>query len=182
MGDAMTETEARDNPSLAVQKMHMWRMAFFGLVILLAGIVIGGASAFVVVRRTRMDRPPSPPIAVSAMIPRLQRHLDLSPEQREKLQPILQEHMETLREIRINAGEQIGEELQLMQDEISSVLDEHQRQLWRQNLQRLQDELHRGFRGPGGRGERFRGGRERFEPQPGPPRGERRRRGGQQQR
>lgn len=173
----MTETKARDNPSLVLQRMHLWRMAFFGLVILLAGIVIGGASAFVVVRRTRMDRPPSPPIAVSAMIPRLQRHLDLSPEQRERLQPILQTHMERLREIRINAGEQISEELQLIQEEISSVLDERQKELWQQDLRSLQEDLRRGFRGPGRRGDRFRGGRERFEPPPGPPRGERRRMG-----
>lgn len=178
----MTETEARDNPSLVLQKMHMWRMAFFGLVILLAGIVIGGASAFVVVRRTRMDRPLSPTIAITGMMPRLQRDLDLSPEQEEKLKPILQEHMERLREIRVNAGQEISEELQLMQEEISSVLDERQKEFWQRNLQRLQDDLHRGFRGPGGRGDRFRGGRERFEPPPGPPWGERRRRGGQQQR
>jgi hypothetical protein len=69
-----------------------------------------------------------------------------------------------------------------MQEEISSVLDERQTKLWQRNLQKLQDELHRGFRGPGGRGDRFRGGRERFEGPPGPPWGERRRRGGPQER
>jgi hypothetical protein len=144
MGVAMNQIEPDKNSMIMLQKLHRWRMAFFGLVILLAGIVIGAASTLIVCRHTFMGPPPPPELAPMRMIRDLQRHLDLSPEQQEKIKPILKRHMQKLREIRMNARPQITNQLKLLNEEISSLLDEHQKRLWQHRFHRLQGRLTRG--------------------------------------
>ena len=140
----MNQIEPDKEPAIMLQKLHCWRMAFFGLVILLAGIVIGAASTLIVCRQRFMRPPPPPELASIRMIRDLQRHLHLSPEQQEKIKPILKRHMQKLREIRMNARPQITKELKLLNEEISSLLDEHQKRLWQRHLRRLQGRLTHG--------------------------------------
>jgi hypothetical protein len=147
MGDTMSNTEITDNLTINyMRKLHRWRMAFFGVVILLAGIVIGGASMMILVPQRLMEPPGGPEFQGLRMIPMLERDLDLTPEQSNKIKPILAENMEKLREIRMNARSEIGQILEQMQKQISAVLTERQRQLWQEQLDRLQGELR-----PGGR-------------------------------
>ena len=57
----MSKIERPDNLTISyIHKLHRWRMAFFGMVILLAGIVIGGASMLILVPHKLM-RPPRGP-------------------------------------------------------------------------------------------------------------------------
>jgi hypothetical protein len=141
MGDAMNDIETTQPSHNYLRQMHCWRMAFFGLVILLAGIVLGASSLYLLGRR---PKPPLPPLddAARRLLNELRDRLDLSPEQMDKIGPILQKYMGTLEEIRIAAFEQITKQLELMNEEVSSVLDEHQRRLWEGDIQGL----HRGFR------------------------------------
>lgn len=154
MGDAMNEIEKTKTPHDYLKQMHRWRMAFFGLVILLAGIVIGASSLFLL---RRGPRPPLPPLdeAAARLLDEQSNRLGLSPEQTDKIGPIFQKYIGTLEEIRVAAFEQVTEQLQLMNKEVSSVLDDHQRRLWGRDIQGLhrrfrprspQDE--RGHRGP----------------------------------
>ena len=73
--------------------------------------------------------------------------MDLSPEQEGKIKPVVKKHMQKLREIQIDARPRIVEQIRLMNEEISSLLDEHQKSLWQRHLQRLQERLTRGPRG-----------------------------------
>jgi len=169
----MSQNETTDNQVVSqINKAHMWRMAFFGLVILIAGVVIGG-SAMLIFAPEKITRPPRGPEFASGRIAgQLQRELRLTPEQAEKIEPILKEHMETLHNVRIDAQEQIGEALEQMNEQVSSILTDRQKRIWESRLQRLQRPLHGG--GPGwgeGRGGRFRRGeqeRPRRGPGPGP--------------
>lgn len=157
-----------------MRKLHRWRMAFFGLAILLAGIVIGAASTLILVRPRPIGWPGGPEFVSEGMLRSLQRYLHLSREQADKVESILQKHMRKLHEIRMNARPQIVEQLRLMNEEISAVLTEQQKQIWQDRLQQLQRQLQpRGRRWGGGAEGPPRGrGRGKFGPPPtrnGPP-------------
>ena len=145
MGDAMNETEKTKTSHDYLKQMHRWRMAFFGLVILLAGIVLGASSLFLLRHR---PKPPLPPLDVATrrLLDAQRDRLELSPEQMKKIGPIFQKYMDTLEEIRIAAFEQ----LQLMNEEVGPILNEHQRRLWEGDIQAL----HRRFRPRSPRDER----------------------------
>ena len=168
MGDAMNEIEKTQTSHDYLRQMHHWRMAFFGLVILLAGIVIGAASMSILAP-DRLTRPPQPPeTATRMMIGRLRRELGLSPEQDEKIGPILQKHLQKLDDIRAGARTEITEQLQQMNEGVSAVLTEEQKRIWQRWLLLLQAQLRPPERGPG-EGGRHRGGpQERMRRGPGP--------------
>jgi hypothetical protein len=170
----MNDTEKRDNlPIDYVQKMHRWRMAFFGMVILLAGIVIGGASMMILVPHRLIRLPPGPEFEPLIMLPPLQRDLGLTPEQADRVKPIMDKHLGKLNEIRMNARTEIGETLKQMDDEIVAILTDEQKEIWHSGLDRLEGELHPGAGRLGGRRfMRFRGGEPgRERPDFGPGRG-----------
>ena len=165
----MNQTEKTESSTTHyIRRMHRWRMAFFGLVILLAGFIIGAAS-ITILAPNRLTRPPQPPeTATRMMIGRLRRELGLSPEQDEKIGPILQKHLQKLEEIRMNARTEITEQLQQMNEGVSAVLTEEQKQIWQRWLRMLQWQLRPPGRGPG-EGGRYRGGpQERMRRGPGP--------------
>lgn len=159
MGGAMSQNQTTDNPVISnINKAHTWRMAFFGVIILIAGAVIGGSSMLIF---TPKKPPKAPEFASVRMVDRLHRELRLTPEQTEKIKPILKEHMQTLNDIRINAQEQIGEALEQMNKQISSILTNRQKRMWESRLRHLQDPLRGGpGRGEGPSGPRFRGGQQ----------------------
>jgi len=168
----MNQTETNNNQIIDyMRKVHRWRMAFFGLVILLAGIVIGATSVIILLKPKPIGPSAGPEFVSETMIRGLGRQLRLSPEQKEKVESILQEHMQKLHEIRMNARPQIAEQLRLMNEEISSVLTEQQRQIWQERLLPLQRQLRqRGpRRGSGLEGPQFRRGQRGFGPPASPP-------------
>jgi FtsZ-binding cell division protein ZapB len=172
MGGAMSQKETTDNPIVSnINKTHMWRMAFFGLIILVAGIAIGGSSMLIFAPEKIIKPPKAPEFASGRMVGRLHRELRLTPEQTEKIEPILKEHMETLHNIRIDAQDQIGEALEQMNKQISSILTDGQKRMWQKRLRHLQSPLRGGGpgwgEGPGG-GRFRRGEQERFRRGPGP--------------
>jgi len=166
----MSQNQTTNNPAVShINKAHMWRMAFFGLIILAAGVVIGGSSMLIFAPK----KPPrAPEFASGRMVGQLQRELRLSPEQNEKIEPILKEHMETLNDIRIDAQDQIGEALDQMNEQVSSILTDRQKRMWESKLRHLQSPLRGGGgprwgEGPGG-GRFRRGEQDRFRRGPGP--------------
>ena len=169
----MSQNETINNPAVSLlNKAHYWRMAFFGLVILVAGVIIGGSSMLIFAPKKLINPPPGPEFRSRRMIPPLSRDLGLAPEQAEKIKPILDKHMQKLDAIRIEARQEIAETLKQMNQEIAAILTEEQQQLWQRELDRLQRELRGGPRwGEGPGGPRFRGGqqeRPRRSPGPGP--------------
>jgi hypothetical protein len=156
-----------DTQIIMLQRIHRWRMAFFGLVILLAGIVIGAAGVMIMNRCRPVAPPPAPEVAGERLMRGLDRHLDLTPGQAEAIKPVIRKHMQKLREIRMSARPRIVEQLRLMNEEVSSLLDDRQRRLWQDHLRRLQRRLEEGPRRRGGRHRgRYRRHRDAFGPPP----------------
>jgi hypothetical protein len=154
-------TEQNNNINLEhIRKIYYWRTAFFGLVILIAGIVIGGASISIYMthRTTRPER--GPEFNSLQVIPPLRRNLNLSQEQSDKIKPIIDGSMKKLRDIRENARTEIESTLQQMNKEISKILNDTQRQRWQREVNRLQRELRPGVQRRDGTGLRARRGLE----------------------
>jgi hypothetical protein len=154
-------TEQNNNINLEhIRKIYYWRTAFFGLVILIAGIVIGGASISIYMthRTTRPER--GPEFNSLQVIPPLRRNLNLSQEQSNKIKPIIDGSMKKLRDIRENARTEIESTLQQMNKEISKILNDTQRQRWQREVNRLQRELRPGVQRRDGTGLRARRGLE----------------------
>jgi len=167
----MSQNQKTNNPAVShIDNAHTRRMVFFGLIILISGIVIGGSSMLIFAPKKLIRPPRAPEFASGRMVGQLRRELRLSPEQSEKIEPILKEHMETLNDIRIDAQDQIGEALEQMNEQISSILTDRQKQMWESRLRHLQSPLRGGpGRGQGPGGGRFRRGeQERFRRGPGP--------------
>jgi hypothetical protein len=175
MGDAMSQTETTETPNVDyMRKMHRWRMAFFGLVILLAGLVIGASSTLMLVRHGERGHPWGPEFVSKKMVDDLQRDLGLSPEQAKKIEAIVKKRMQKLEVIRKEARPKVEEQLKLMNKEISAVLTEEQRRTWEENWKRRFHRFQRpprpgeGPRRRGGPPDRMRRGPERFGPPPDP--------------
>ena len=180
MGDAMNQTETTESQNVDyMRKLHRWRMAFFGLVILLAGIVIGSSSTLMLVRHRERGRPWGPESVSWKMVDDLQRYLDLSPEQAKKIGAIVKKRMQELEKLRIEARPKAADQLKLMNEEISAVLTEEQRQTWQQNWRQRFHSFQRPPRpggprpgeGPhrrGGPPDRMRRGPQRLGPPPDP--------------
>ncbi len=163
----MIQTEKTDHLKMdAICKLHRWRMAFFGAIILLAGIVIGGASMMILLPHKLMTPSPGPEFDSLRMIPSLRRDLDLSTEQSQRISPILEKHMKKLGEIRMEARTEIAQTLMQMNEDICDILTDRQERLWNRSLERLQRGLRPGPSGPGRRGERPGGMRQRRGPGP----------------
>jgi Spy/CpxP family protein refolding chaperone len=133
VGDTMSNNQINENQNIYQIKMHRWRMAFFGLVILLAGIAIGVAASLLVAGRPMLG----PERTADRMIQGLRHELRLSPQQRQQIEPIIHRHMERLDQIRRDARPQIENELRRMNEEIVPILDDRQRAEWVQMQRRL---------------------------------------------
>jgi hypothetical protein len=113
-----------------LRRLHHWRMAFFGVVILLAGMLSGAAATLLTIRHLGPERPAPPVRAVQMMLTRLSGLLHLTAEQRQQIEPILKNHMTRLGQIQDDGQKAIAEELRLLSQEMGSVLTEDQMHLW----------------------------------------------------
>jgi hypothetical protein len=145
MGDSVIQQEGRDSPIVLLRKLHCWRMAFFGLVILLAGMLVGAAVTLVSIRHFTPQRPLPPDAVVERMISQIGPRLRLSPEQRQQITPILRRHINRLEQIRAQGRDQIGEDLKEMNDEMSLVLNPEQQRRWQRYMESLPGQFRRGF-------------------------------------
>jgi hypothetical protein len=144
MGDSMNPSENLDSPTVLLRRLHRWRMAFFGLMILIAGLTTGAAVTLLVVDWRGPDRPGPPDRAYQMMLGRIMPRLHLSPEQAEQAGPVLRKYMQRLEDIREQGRLQISKELQRMDEEMSAVLRPDQQQLWRNLMQDLPGQFQRG--------------------------------------
>jgi len=148
MGSEMNPHEGLDNPMVLLRRLHHWRMAFFGLIILLAGMLSGAAIALFTVGHVGREGMLPPEKVVIDTLGGLGPRLHLSPDQMEQVHPILQKHVARLEEIRSNGRTQILAELKAMHEEIMPVLDENQQRLWQEYMEGLPGPFQHGYGPP----------------------------------
>jgi len=148
----MTLTETTHSPTPDhLQKVHRRRMARFGLVILIAGIAIGAACAVIFIPRPKPFPGPDPTWGSFMMADRLERVLDLAPEQKEKIRQISKTTFDTLHKIQEEAKPKIDAQIKQMNEQISAALTDDQRQKWQRELEGFQNRFREGWRREGGR-------------------------------
>jgi len=155
MGGSINQNESSESPTVLLRRLHYWRMAFFGVVILLAGMLGGAAATLLTVSRLG-PREPLPPVpAVKMMLARLTGPLHLTDEQKRQVEPILQKHVVKLDQIQQDGQKAIAEELQLLSQDMGGVLTADQMRFWEQLFSDLPGPIRHipAGRGPGlGRG------------------------------
>ncbi len=131
MGSPVNQHESSESPTILLRRLHHWRMAFFGMVILLAGMLSGAAATLLVVGPVGHRSPPPPVVPViTQMLGRLSDLLHLTVEQEKQIQPILQTHIGKLFQIQDDGQKAIAEELRLLSQQMAGVLTEEQMGLW----------------------------------------------------
>ncbi len=156
MGSAINPNESNESPTVLLRRLHHWRMAFFGMVILLAGMLSGAAVTLLIVGHLGPKNRVPPIYAVKLLLERLTGHLHLTAEQRQQVEPILQSHVTRLDQIQDNGQKAIAGELRLMTQEMAGVLTEDQMRLWERlfldlpgSIRHIPQELGPGYgRGP----------------------------------
>ena len=160
MGSPMNQTESSESPTVLLHRLHHWRMAFFGMVILLAGMLSGAAVTLLIVGHPEPTRPAWSVHAVRLLLERLTGPLHLTADQRQQIEPILKSHMTRLDQIQGDGQKAVAEELRRMTQEVAGVLTEDQMRLWERlfldlpgSMRHIPQELGPGYgRGPAPRG------------------------------
>ena len=149
------ETRGTASPPLTPPRRR-WQMILFGFILLVSGIVIGvaGNEYFHKVMRDRfIDHPEQ---ATRMITKRLQSELDLSSEQADRVEKILEKRMQTLRAIQQESRPRMDRELDELRDEVAQVLNDDQKQRWLEHFAQVRHFLPPPFLPPPG--ERGRGG------------------------
>ena len=131
--------------------MKRWQalVALLGLFVL--GVVSGGLGAHLYYARA-LDRPPGPPPFFGGRLgPRLERHLELTPEQGEQLRDILDETRREAEALRRDLAPRMREVLERSEERIREILTPEQRQRFEEIRRQHRRRSDRFF---GGRGER----------------------------
>ncbi|MBC8379476.1 MAG: hypothetical protein H8E62_09895, partial [Planctomycetes bacterium] len=110
------------------------------LLILLSGIAIGVGATLIVIKQK--PTPPRPKFN-TRMLNHLMRELNLTEEQKAQIDPIIQSHMEELEKIRTEAIPKITLITEAMNTEILLLLDDHQKQIWTDQMKRMQARFER---------------------------------------
>lgn len=122
-----------------VRPAAKWRIVAAGMVILLAGMVIGGVAGF---RFARLRDPLIwfNPEAVPGRISKLMKfHLGLTEEQREKIQVIFEEHRAEIDLVRLKMLPDMDRILDDILKETEAVLTPEQAEVWRSKFHELRD-------------------------------------------
>jgi len=114
------------------------RPVIFSLLTLLSGIVIGAGATLIIVGPPKEEEVPLFPEEFSRrMAWGMTRELDLTEEQREAIQQVIQTHMTVVEQYRQDAREPIQQELDGMNDEMLALLDENQQRRWKEQIERM---------------------------------------------
>ena len=138
----MKRIEDLTNPAVLLKRLLYWRMAFFGLVILLAGMAIGAGMTLMTTRAGSSE--PLPALSVDRIMRGLRYQLDLTDPQVREIRPMVRTCMEELDKIRREARPQINQELHHLGDGIASVLDNTQAARWKACQKRLMEQFNGG--------------------------------------
>ncbi len=145
----MVESVTGDQPSrdqlLLIAQVHRWKMAFFGLVILLAGITIGVAGTMIWRGRSRpVDQSTSVPpgqTRTDLLMQRLRSALRLTDSQVKAIRPIVREHLANIGRIRQEVRPKVAEELRQMDQKVKAHLDDRQGQIWNLHFRQIHEQL-----------------------------------------
>ena len=136
--------------------MTTWKPILAALVIFAAGVVTGGLT--VKLRQPPFAHPASAQAKRQAVLPRegqlrelshrMQNQLDLTPEQRERIETIIRDSQERMKSLRDQVGQKINEESREMRQRIRDELTSDQRRRFVQIMKQHDEHTKREDRNP----------------------------------
>lgn len=137
----MKTNEDLANPALLLKRALYWRMAFFSVIILLAGVAIGASGMFI--WRSKHKPTPATPqtVTINRAMRQLSSQLKLTKPQAEQIKPMLRKCVASLEQVRKKARPQINQHLRQMNNGIASVLNDTQTRRWKKYEKRLMGQL-----------------------------------------
>jgi hypothetical protein len=139
-------------------------MTLMGLVILICGMLIGGAVTSKFAWKRFIDRTRHHDRINERIVHRMHRDLGLSEEQRRQIQDIIHQHRENLQELHLEVQPRLEEELEQMRQEVENVLTPEQARRWNKRYQRLHKNWLPHLEPPAGRPFKHRGPGKRRRP------------------
>lgn len=119
----------------------------FSLLTLLSGIIIGSGLTLMFKGPAKEPAPPALPEEFSRrMVDHLTRELNLTQQQADAIRPVVESHMKVIDTYREEARPKIRTELDTMNDEILSILDEQQKHIWQDKITRMQQRFQKSRR------------------------------------
>lgn len=139
MSDPGPET-ARVEPSeipIASKRRCSWLRLVLYLVIFASGCVVGAGVTVIVVRNGALFAVHHPEEMPSRIAARMARALSLDDEQTREVECILRERQSALQDIRREFQPQVENELDRLEEQVSAVLNDQQRENWRDRFDYL---------------------------------------------
>ena len=135
----MTEQDTHKKQIESIRQLYRKQMVTFGVVILLAGVVIGVGGAMVYYEAEKPPRPTGIEHLRRRNFPNLKEELQLTEAQDKEIKEIFQAHMKNLQEIRMEGRKRIGTEMNSLNKKVLEVLTDEQDAKWTENINRLRD-------------------------------------------
>ena len=117
-----------------------WKLVLLLIGIFAAGVVAGGFVAMRYMRHS-MPRPPSPEQWGPARLKKLSERLSLTPEQEEKIRPIMKRDMDDLGRVRTSSFAEGKRIFERMEHDIAEVLTPEQREKFEQMNREMREHV-----------------------------------------
>ena len=135
----MVEQNQGPQGSLKPPRRRWLRTVVLGCLILICGALIGSGLTFRFLWSTMMGNIGKPDKMTQRIVRRIDRRLDLSSEQRQKVEEIVARRMKALRALRLEVQPRMEAELKSMQLEIRGFLRPDQTLQWDKDVQKFRE-------------------------------------------
>ena len=124
----------------APKKRRRWLSILLGFLILIAGFALGSGVTVVAMYRHVIHAIQHPEDAPRRISQRMQRRLGLTDDQTAKVRAIIAKRQKGLRMIYRRAWPQLDRELNLIESEVTEVLNDRQAAKWRKRFQKTRND------------------------------------------
>jgi hypothetical protein len=118
-------------------RRHRWLAIVLAVVIFLSGFVIGSGTAVVFIHNHLINAVRYPNQAADRIAERLRRSLDLTDSQAAQVKAIIHKRQTALQDIRRRVQPEVEAQLDLVEREVSDVLEPQQQKKWHEMLEHL---------------------------------------------
>lgn len=125
------------SPPQPPRRRRRWLRVLLWLIVFGSGFVAGTGMTLIGVRKGLLEAVHHPETMPKKVAQRLRRPLQLSDEQTRRVEEIIRDRQQSLQQIRIRVQPEVEAELDVIDREISQVLDDNQRAQWQKLFQQL---------------------------------------------
>jgi len=136
----MSDTNPEQNPEQKALRWQFWKPVLLSLVIFASGAIVGTCATLILIRQQvhyRIHHPDEMPHKIASC---LQRKLDLSDEQTNRVKAVLTERQQAIQQIRREFQPKLESQLDTLEKQVAELLDDSQSTTWRQKFQAMRAE------------------------------------------